>query len=121
MNWLLDKTPPSVVRPEPYASPDDGEGEDHAWWEVFTPQEEDCSAKELGQASTAGEEVIFRKLRPSSSTHSTYMNSHDIRTPPQIIEDQPAHYRWQDNAKVFYPTLIANKIEFERNSLDFHE
>jgi len=98
MNWIQPKhqTPPRVIKAQPYASLDDGGDDDDPWNHLVFTHEEDTGKDPLGLAENVsfGEEVIFKKLRPSSSTHSTYMNSHDVRTPPQINEEAPAYTGW---------------------------
>ena len=76
----------------------------------------------MGYINKDGTNAILSKLRPRSSSRSTFMNSHDIRTPPHATEEMPHHpnYAWNDHITEFYPTNRLRVLDFERRSIEIN-
>jgi hypothetical protein len=61
---------------------DDGEKAQKALVVYENVFEENVDSLGFAEITSSGEEIIFTKLRPRSSSRSTLMNSHEVRTPP---------------------------------------
>ena len=80
---------------------------------AYKGSKDDEEEEELDRAELT---TIFTGLQLRSSSRSTFMNSHDIRTPPHAHEDPP-HRTWHE-VKEFYPSkIVPNLLDFERSSL----
>ena len=77
---------------------------------------------EKGSINKDRTNAILSKLRPRSSSRSTFMNSHDIRTPPHATEEMPHHpnYAWNDHITEFYPSNRHHALDFERRSMEIN-
>ena len=60
--------------------------------------------------------TILTNFRPRSCSRSTFMNSHDLRTPPHQTDDMAYQHTWHlENCQEFRPSNLMNHTDFQRN------
>jgi hypothetical protein len=129
MNWLQQKsgehqTPKKAKKPQLYKSPYEQDPWEHLVEELKDNLDPIGGLAEIDSINKdeKNDLAILSKLRPRSSSRSTFMNSHDIRTPPHAVEEMINHpnYAWNDHITEFHPSNRLHILDFERSSIDIN-